>query len=266
MYGIVIWIIGWMLARSCDVAKVDVIGALEFHEENPTNTFYTLLGSNLAIDPSSFDQMKSSKSLIVSQLPKNGEAKFIENGFIYYRLTNLKAANDVFTITGKTNDGVQINEEIKVNFVNNQADLPCNSGTIGDKVKTEIGKSSEINVLANDKTCGSISNNSLIIEIQPKHGKVEVVNQKIIYTPNIDFIGDDIFFYRVGINNRKNPVAPVEINVSESSDCVKGMADDIINVLSYGLGSELVLDVLQNDKICESYNNATLKIIQNPSI
>ena len=120
--------------------------------------------------------------------------------------------------------------------------------------------------MANDKTCSAIANSSLMIEIQPKNGKAEVINQKVVYTPNKDFIGDDVFFYRVGINTKKNPVAPVEVTTSESSDCVDGMTDDVVNVLSYTADSELSLDVLQNDKICANYQKAELKILKNPTL
>jgi hypothetical protein len=255
-----------LVVMSCDVSKEDYLQNLGIKEENLTNTFYTLPESNLTIDPTAFEQLKSANSLVVSQAPKNGEAKFIENGFVFYRSTNPQAKNDAFMIGGKTAAGTIVNEEVKISYVNNPSDLPCFAGTIGDKVKSEVEKPTEINVMANDKTCSSIENNSLMIEIQPKNGKAEVINQKIIYTPNKDFMGEDIFFYRLGINTKKNPVAPVELTVSESGDCVNGMTDDIVNVLAYTAGSDLILDVLQNDKICSIYQKAELKIIKNPSV
>jgi Bacterial Ig domain len=251
---------------SCDVSKVDIVKDNISTDENLTNTFYTLSESNLTIDPTAFANLKTTNSLVVSQLPKNGEVKFIENGFVFYRSTNPQATNDAFVIGGKTPAGLAISEEIKISFVNNQADLPCYAGTIGDKAKTEVEKPTEINVLTNDKTCSSIATNSLTIEIQPKNGKAEIVNQKVVYTPNKDFMGEDVFFYRVGINTKKNPVAPVELAISESGDCVNGMTDDVVNVLSYTPNTDLSLDVLQNDKICNIYQKADLRIIKNPTI
>ena len=44
------------------------------------------------------------------------------------------------------------------------------------------------------------------------------------------------------------------------------MTADIINVLSYTPDTDLVLDVLQNDKICSIYQKSELKIITNPAI
>lgn len=250
---------------SCDVAREDSVGNPVVFDENTSNIFYTLAESNLSIDPTAFEKLKSANSLVVSQLPTNGEAKFIKNGFVFYRATHSNATNDAFVVSGKVADGSSVREEIKINFVRNQADLPCYAGTLGDKATTEVGRSVEINVIANDKTCSSIGENSLKIEIPPTNGKAEIIGRKVIYTPNPDFIGEDVFFYRIGINNTKNPVAPVEVSVSESEDCVNGMTDDIINILSYAPNTDLVLDVLQNDKICTVYQKAELKIISNPA-
>lgn len=254
-----------MFVFSCDVAKEDSVGNPVVFDENTSNVFYTLAESNLSIDPTAFEKLKLANSLVVSQLPTHGEAKFIKNGFVFYRATNLSATHDAFVVSGKVANGSSVSEEIKISFVRNQADLPCYAGTLGDKVITEVGKPVEINVTANDKTCSMIGENSLKIEIQPTNGKAEILARKIVYTPNPDFIGEDVFFYRIGINNNKNPVAPVEVSVSESEDCVSGMTDDIINVLSYIPNTDLALDVLQNDKICTVYQKADLKIISNPA-
>jgi hypothetical protein len=251
---------------SCDVASMDNIGQPNRTDENLTNNFYTTFDSNLTIDPTAFTQLKSANSLVVSQLPKNGEARFIENGYVFYRSNNSQALSDAFVIGGKTTSGTLISEEVKINFVKNSADLPCFAGTLGDKVTTEAEQAKEIDVLANDKTCSMVESNSLSIEIYPKNGKAVVLNQKVVYTPNKDFVGEDLFFYRVGINTLKNPVAPVEVSVSESAECINGMTDDIVNVLSYTPNTELTINVLQNDKICLKYQNAELRILKNPSV
>lgn len=259
-------ILVFTLLLSCDVAREDSVGLPTVIDENTSNVFYTTAETNLAIDPTAFEKLKFANSLVVSQLPTNGEAKFLRNGFVFYRSTNPAATNDIFVVSGKIGNGSSVSEEIKINVVNSQAALPCYTGTLGDKATIEFGKSAEINVMANDKTCGSIAENSLKIEIQPTNGKAEIIDRKVVYTPNPDFMGEDVFFYRIGINNNKNPVAPVEVNISESKDCVNGMTDDIVNVLSYTPNTDLALDVLQNDRICTTYQKAELKIIKNPAI
>lgn len=253
------------MVLSCDIAKEDAL-APSTGDENPANTFYTLQENNLTIDPTAFVGLRNATALSISQMPLHGEARFIENGFIFYRSTDKNALTDGFAIEGKTTTGTSIKEDVKISFVTNPADLPCYSGTLGDNAKTEPEKSVELNVLINDRTCSKIDNNSLKIEIAPKHGKAEVINQKIVYTPEKDYVGDDLFFYRVNINTKRNPVAPVELKIAESAECVNGITDDIINIISYVPDSELMLDVLQNDKVCALYKDAELRIISNPIV
>ena len=250
---------------SCDIAKEDTIEP-DIADENPANVFYTLQENNLTIDPTAFAELKEATSLSISRLPSYGEAKFIENGFIFYRATDKLATSDAFSVEGKTSGGGSITEEVKINFVSNPADLPCYSGALGDNASTEPEKGVEINVMLNDKTCSSITDNSLVIEIPPKYGKAEIINQRIVYTPDKDYVGNDIFFYRVGINTKKNPVASVDLKIAESVECSTGIVDDIVNILSYKPNTELQLDVLQNDKLCALYKDAELKILTNPSV
>lgn len=254
-----------VIVNSCDVAKLDSIGP-DISDENPANTFYTLQENNLTIDPTAFARLKEATSLVISQQPKHGEAKFIENGFVFYRSTDRLATSDAFSVEGKTSAGGSIIEEVKINFVSNPSDLPCYAGALGDNAKAEPEKAVEINVLINDKTCSSIADNSLAIEIPPKYGKAEIVNRKIVYTPQKDYLGDDIFFYRVGINTKKNPVASVNLKIAESAECASGIIDDIVNILSYTPDTELSLDVLQNDKLCALYKDAELRILTNPAV
>lgn len=247
---------------ACDVSKEDYLSPT-VSEENQSNAFYTFPTSGLTINPTAFQRLKEAKSLEISQLPKNGEARFIENGFVFYRLTNQSATSDDFKIKGQTLAGNIVEEEIKVGVVNNNTDLPCYAGLIGENLNIEADKSTEIDVLANDKTCGNVG--TVSIEIQPKNGKVEITNKKIIYTPNKGFYGKDVFFYRAAINNSKNPVAPVELLIGESEICKKGMVDDFIFLQNYVVGSEILIDVLENDKLCKEYEKAELRINKNPT-
>lgn len=253
------------LLASCDVAKQDTVPIVEVIEENPTAEFHTTSDAALSINPTSFQKLKEAKSFTISQLPQNGEVRFIENGFVYYK-SNGKSNTDSFSLQGQTPTGTTVSEDVKINIVADISGLPCNAGCIGDNAKTEVNKNIEIDVLKNDKTCSQIAPNSLRVEINPKNGSVEVQNQKLIYKPNPDFIGEDVFFYRIGVNNSKNPVAPVTVIVDETSECTQGMTDDFINLLAYTPTTDLKIDVLENDRICSLYRNTNLKIHKNPTI
>lgn len=253
------------LLASCDLAKEDTVPIVEVIEENPTAEFHTIPDAALTINPVSFQKLKEAKSFTISQLPRNGETRFIENGYVFYK-SNGSTSTDNFTIQGQTPTGSIVSEDLKINIVPDISSLPCNAGCIGDNAKVEVNKNIEIDVLRNDKTCGQIAPNSLKIEINPKNGVAEIQNQKIIYKPNPDFIGEDLFFYRIGVNNSKNPIASVAVIVGETSECTQGMTDDFINLLAYTPTTDLKIDVLENDRICSLYRNASLKIHKNPTI
>jgi Bacterial Ig domain len=253
-----------IILTACDISKEDFVPSPAI-EENTTAIFHTTSDAGLSINPTAFERLRDTKSFTISQLPKNGEVKFISNGFVHYK-PNGNATTDNFTIEGQTAGGVKISENIQINIVASSNSLPCNAGCIGDYAKVEAEKSIEIDVTRNDKTCNQITSNSLKIEIPPKNGTVEIQNNRIVYKPNADFIGEDLFFYRIGISNTKNPVAPVEIAVTETDECTSGINDDAISLITYKLGSEIVIDVLQNDKICSLYQSSALKILKNPNI
>jgi hypothetical protein len=263
---ILLVIIAQIVISSCDVVKEDAVKISPL-EENTGTIFYTLPDADLSINPAAFDKLKYSKLFIISQLPKFGEAKFVENGNVFYRANaNTTFTQDAFTLEGTDANGAKVSQEIQVNLVTTASNLPCSAGAIGDKNKADAEVASEIDVLANDKTCSKIQDNSLKIEIAPKHGKAEIINRRAVYTPEKDYLGEDLFFYKIGINNTKNPVAPVEISVAESRECTQSLTDDAVNFLTYSLGSEIQLDVLANDKPCDRYKNTELRILTNPKI
>ncbi len=252
-----------LLLTACDISKEDSVPSPAI-EENATAIFHTTSDAGLSINPTSFERLREAKSFTINQLPKNGEVKFVSNGFIHYK-PNSSATTDNFTIEGQTAAGTKVSENVQINIVASVSALPCNAGCIGDFAKVEVEKNVEIDITRNDKTCNQITSNSLKIEIPPKNGTVEIQNNRILYKPNADFIGEDLFFYRIGISNSKNPVAPVEIAVTETDECTSGINDDAISLITYKLGSEVVIDVLQNDKICSLYQSSALKILKNPS-
>ncbi|RYU96928.1 Ig-like domain-containing protein [Emticicia agri] len=231
-------------------------------EENPNDIFYTTKDA-ITINPTSLKGLENVNQISIAQNPLYGEAKFTDNGLVYYRFTSTTAANrDNLILRGKTQTGSMIDKEVLFTIVSSAQDLPCFAGAIGDRVEVEASSASTLNVTGNDKTCSAIS--SLQIEIPPKHGTVTIQEQKIVYTPEKDYVGEDTFLYRIGIPNTKNPVAPVELNIIEPKVCQEGVKDDVLNLSNYVLGSSIAIDILQNDVICSLYSNATLRIVSQP--
>ncbi|UTA68984.1 Ig-like domain-containing protein [Emticicia sp. 21SJ11W-3] len=198
---------------ACDLAKEDML-APGAPVENPDNAFFALQGETCTINPAAFDRLRGVTSIIISKTPQYGEAKFIENGFIFYKPADNLITSDYFSIEGQSQAGTKITQEIRITFVPDASGLPCFAGAVSDKAETTIDKPVEIDVLANDKACTTIDRNSISIELPPRNGRAEVVNQKVLYTPDKNYVGDDIFFYRVNVNNRRNPVAAVEVKTN----------------------------------------------------
>ncbi|RFS18113.1 Ig-like domain-containing protein [Emticicia sp. C21] len=231
-------------------------------EENPNDIFYTTKDP-ITINPTTLDGLENASQISIAKNPLYGEAKFTDNGLVYYRFTSTTTANkDNLILRGRTQSGSMIDKEVQFNIFPSAQDLPCFAGAIGDRIVVEASSTSTLNVTGNDKTCSTIS--SIQIEIPPKHGTVSLQDQKIVYTAEKDFVGEDTFLYRIGIPNTKNPVAPVELTIIEPKACKDGIKEDVLNLSNYVLGSKIAIDILQNDVICSLYSNATLRIVAQP--
>lgn len=250
-----------LMMGACDNLTVGSAGPMT-PEENPNDIFYTTKDA-VTINPTSLKGLENASQISIAQAPLYGEAKFTDNGLVYYRFTSTSSANkDNLILRGKTQAGSTIDKLVEFNIVASAQDLPCFAGAIGDRIEVEASSVTTLNVTGNDKTCSTIS--SIQIEIAPKHGTATIENQKIIYAPEKDFVGDDSFLYRIGIPNTKNPVAPVELSVVEPAACAQGIKDDLLNITNYALGSNIAIDILQNDIICSLYSKASLRIVSQP--
>lgn len=230
--------------------------------ENPNDVFYTTKDP-VTINPTALSGLENASQISIAQNPLYGEAKFTDNGLVYYRFTSTTAATkDNLILRGKTQSGSMIDKEVQFAIVASPQDLPCFAGAIGDRIELEASSTVTLNVTSNDKTCSSIS--SLQMELAPKHGTATIQEQKIIYIPEKDYVGEDTFLYRIGIPNTKNPVAPVELTIVEPKACQAGVKDDVLNLSNYTLGSSIAIDILQNDIICSLYSKASLRIVSQP--
>ncbi|MBL1409531.1 T9SS type B sorting domain-containing protein [Sphingobacterium faecale] len=83
-----------------------------------------------------------------------------------------------------------------------------------DYVTLIYGTEKEINVLENDIAGSSpIITNSVQVTIPPANGTVRVIDGKIIYTPNPQFLGVDEFEYKITDENGLTSIAKVYVTV-----------------------------------------------------
>lgn len=114
---------------------------------------------------------------------------------------------------------------------------------VDDTAVTEKNAAITIDVLANDDPGdppAAITNVS-----NPLNGTAQIVNNKIVYTPNADFTGKDMFSYTLTDNNGDKDVALVTVTINDipqSACLVRSAADS-------GSGSlrQVLADAEQND-------------------
>jgi len=140
--------------------------------------------------------------------PKHGKVK-IRNNKVEYTPDSGFSGNDSFTYTvtdGK--DSASATVYVKVNEKpNNPPSAKDDSATTDYETKVTI------DVLANDS---DIDGDSLTIKgvSNPKHGKVKIRNNKVEYTPDNGFSGNDSFTYTV-TDGKDSDLATVYVKVKE---------------------------------------------------
>ena len=116
-----------------------------------------------------------------------------------------------------------------------------------DVANVTVNNAINIDVLANDNDPdGEINISSLSIVTLPSNGTVSIVNGRIVYTPNTDFIGSDTFVYSVCDNG---PIitcgsAQVEISVNEKANEAPIAVNDTFNAWSL---LDNTYDITSND-------------------
>ena len=84
----------------------------------------------------------------------------------------------------------------------------------GESVSTSINTSILIDVLANDSDADG---DALVLDgvDTPQHGTIEKRNGKVFYTPDLNYTGEDYFYYGVHDNHGHNGSGLVEITITE---------------------------------------------------
>jgi len=129
-----------------------------------------------------------------------------------------------------------------------------------DSIVTDENTKVVIDVLENDNDEeGSLDSSTIAIVTVAKHGSVTVINGKIQYTPQINYSGEDTFYYTVKdkgglLSNR----AKVDIVINNSYEPPKAENDSIVT----DENTKVVIDVLENDNDEEgSLDSFTIAIV-----
>jgi len=174
--------------------------------------------------------------IIIVSSPKHGKV-IVSNGKVKYIPNKDYVGEDVFAY--KLNDGKTTSNIAYVHisvFENITSKLIAKN----DSLTIKEDNPSYINVLANDNFDGKVN---ILITTQPKHGKIEIVENKIKYIPNKDYFGKDSFRYKLSNGKITSNEAVVNINILPVNDAPVAK-NDLISVKE---NKKAVINVLAND-------------------
>lgn len=235
------------------------------------STFYTATREPVVIDLLSQTNLQGTVSFRIEKAPTYGKAFFVRNSLVLYLpdSTGVDLEDSfIYSVKGTTpppTSKFQENRDtIRVNIKENPALIPCNAGAMPDFAIAELNKAVTIAVLENDRFCNTnINKASLVIDLVPLYGKVEIKEGRVIYTPNANFRGSDQFIYKICTSGDK-PVcrsAMVKVEVApELPRCVSVLFADFVFWKKLTGYAELVIDVLKNDKICPDGTTSPIKV------
>ena len=186
--------------------------------------------------------------------PSNGSAEII-NSEILYTPSSSFSGTDTFTYT--VNDGHGNSATATVTVIvgprSNTAPVAANDSATTDNTTSVV-----IDVLANDTD--PEGDTLTITDIRnPAHGLVEIVNQKVVYTPNANFIGIETFTYTIS-DGQLNGTATVTVIVAGSNVAPVATNDSA----STNRNTSVIIDVLANDSDVDN-DSLVIATTQSPS-
>ncbi|MBN2165825.1 MAG: tandem-95 repeat protein [Marinilabiliaceae bacterium] len=180
-------------------------------------------------------------SIIVNPTPSNGSVSINHtNAIITYTPNGGYSGIDSFTYIICDNLNACGNGTIKVNISNETPVL------INDTAETNEDTPVKIDVLHNDTDLqNNINKATLTITTQPLHGKAEVLTTEnvILYTPDLNYNGNDKFSYSVCDETSYCDEAQVSIQINPINDKPNAINDNIFT----GENTSINITVLNND-------------------
>ncbi|CAM2007921.1 beta strand repeat-containing protein [Acanthopleuribacter pedis] len=179
----------------------------------------------------------------VEDAPQNGTATAEANMTITYTPAADFVGEDTFTYRVRNGQNDESVGTVTVT-VNNTPDPPTPAD---DTATTDEDNAVTIDVLANDTDPDPNDSLSIVAVATPANGSTQITgDQRITYTPDADYNGDDTFTYTVEDGDGSQVNASVTVTVTPQNDPPQAV-DDAITVTDAAVGE--TLDVLANDSI-----------------
>lgn len=177
-------------------------------------------------------------TLIRVTQPVNGTVTIVNNKVLYVPNPGF-SGQDTFTYTVKTRDNEEITATVNVEVpeaVNNAPSATADTATTNENATVLI------DVLFNDS---DPDDDSLKITSTstPTNGSVDIVNNKIEYTPNTDYYGTDTFTYTIDDGNGNTSTALVTVNITDINEAPKATDDS----LTTPENTSVTINAVEND-------------------
>ncbi len=128
-----------------------------------------------------------------------------------------------------------------------------------DAISTPNDSAVTIDALANDHDADG-DDLTITIVSGPTHGTVEIVNNKLVYTPDSQFIGNDSITYQIDDGNGGQDTAVISVNVGLANGAPVAN-DDLISTFG---NASVQFDVLNNDSDPDN-DPLSVNLVSNPA-
>lgn len=231
--GVLIALLQSIIMMSCDTFEDDI--QMEAEEMMALNVDRQMLkGNSILFDLTESVNPDTDVSFQVSQNPKRGDLKFINEHILRYQdQGNSTADKDFFVISILEDSSVLDIDTIAIEYVTDTTDIPCMAGAMSDFVSTKVDEEVFFDVLDNDGYCSdSVASALVTVYAEPENGEVVRVSNRgagaFLYTPDSGFEGSDEFIYKLQLTNLGGDTlesyAQVYIDVRDSSFVCQGTA------------------------------------------
>lgn len=237
------------------------------------NELITLPDAPLAVNLRAIADPKAPTTFRLSQPPRSGQVSFTPKGLLLYTPDPaFVAGGDEFSVASDAPVGGKPLPPLTfaVTVVPDANQLPCDIGGATDQSETDANAPVSIDVLRNDTFCDRRPNPaSLQIETPPQSGVARVVEGKILYTPNRNFTGRDVFIYRVcptGGSDADCVLSAATVVVNELiTNCRLKLQNDQAAFRQRFVTDSLVIPVLANDRLCKANRLLPLDLMVKPT-
>ncbi|MCU4177400.1 Ig-like domain-containing protein, partial [Carboxylicivirga sp. N1Y90] len=200
-------------------------------------------------------------TLTVIKQPLNGVAKEEEGGtgFIIYTPNDGFEGNDSYEYQICDTDDACATAKVTIT-ISAQDDAPV---AIADSYETNEDESITMDVLSNDSDDdNNINLSSLKIDTEATNGTLEITDNKIRYTPDADFNGNDSFTYEICDDTDLCAIAQVNITVIAINDAPIAVDDEV----NTNATTQVSINVAENDTDVENnIDICSITIIDQPT-